>query len=611
MKSIYFLIWCSVLSFSTIYSQIVNEGVFKISPATTVTFQADYTNKNAAQHVSDGELYVQNNFVNNGQTSATSGATFFNNDSLNVQSISGTSTETQFYNLTIDNLSVVYQNMDVLVDNIFLINTGNSYTVLPAKKLTVTSVISNLAGNSGLILQSDSSGTASLIHHSDNVSATVERYISGAAEDWHFLSSPVENQTIANSNWVPSGTYGNGTGYDLYVWEESSSCWVYQLNTTGTPNWSTAHPQTNFIPGRGYLYSAQQLNPTSNFQGILNNGTVSYSTTANSAVDVNLTGFNLIGNPYASAIDWKATTGWTRSNLVDSGGGYDMWIWNATANNYGVFNSNGTIGTNGVTQYIGAMQGFFVRAASNANIAMTNDVRLHTGASYWLKTGQTKNSVNNPIKLKVKIASESNAGFDEVLFHFGHSNNTAGAAKLFSAFKNAPSVYTNMEAEKLSVKYLTDTIQNPSVPVCFQPGENGRFTLSFDAENGNFKYLFLEDKIQKTLHNLLENPQYIFNSSVNDASERFVLHFTSKNSVLEDNTLEAPIYYDGASIVIDLRLVDDVADVTVFDVLGKQLIHKNLEGQSIHRLSISSKNQLYLVTLKTKDKSLRKKIIVY
>lgn len=612
MKPHYFLIWCFVLlPFSTIYSQIVNEGIFMISNSTTVSFQEEYTNKDLSQHINNGELYLQNNFVNNGLTSATSGTTFFNNNSFINQTISGTSQEIEFFNLTINNSSIVFQNNNVIVGNIFLINAGNSYKISASKNLTVTSVTSNLAGNDGLVLQSNSSGTASIIHNSDDVPATVERYISGAAENWHFLSPPVENQIIANSNWVPSGTYGNGSGYDLYVWEESTSCWVYQLNTTAAQNWNTVHPQTNFIPGKGYLYAVQGLNPTNNFKGNLNNGSVSFPISANSIIDENLTGFNLIGNPYASAIDWKATSGWTRSNLVDSGGGYDMWIWNPATNNYGVFNSNGTVGTNGVTQYIGEMQGFFVRAATNANIVMTNDVRLHTGASYWMKTGQTKTSLNIITQLKVKIESQAGFGSDEVLFQFGHQNNAAGAAKLFSNNKNAPSIFTNLESEKLSVKYLTDITQNSSIPISFQSGENGQFTLSFDSENANFEYLFLEDKIQKTIYNLLENPIYTFDSDVKDAPNRFLLHFTSEKSIADDTTLSIPMYFDGTSIVIDLRLISDTTEIAIFDILGKQVMQKSLEGQRIHELAINSKSQLYFVTAKSQSKSLRKKIMVY
>lgn len=608
MKPLYFLLSCILLFCkSTIYSQIVNEGLFKISASTTVSFQNEYTNKATASFINNGDLHLEDNFINNGTITSISGTTFFNNSNSEVQFISGTAEEINFYNLTIENGSGVTQNVNLIVSNNLLINLANSLTVAPSIKLTVNGVISNLAGNDGLVLKSDNTGTASIIHNTDNISATVERYISGVAEDWHFLSSPVSNQAIAGSTWVPSGTYGNGTGYDLYVWDESTPCWVYQLNTTTAPNWPTVHPSSNFVTGKGYLYSVQQLNPTFDFKGTLNNGTISSPLTANSTSDENLIGFNLIGNPYPSAIDWKASSGWTRSNLLDSGGGYDMWVWNPAANNYGVFNSNGTTGTNNVTQYIPSMQGFFVRAETNANITMTNDIRLNSSTSYWMKT-DTNNIISN---LKVKIQSESGLGFDEVLLQFGHKKNSAGAVKLFSTITNAPSVFTTLETEKLSVKYLTNTSQNPFVKVHFQPGESGRYTFYVDTMSKTFKYLFLEDKIKKTISNLLESPKYSFDSTVNDLSDRFVLHFTPKKSIIDDNTLEAPIYYNGTFIVVDLRLITEVTEIIIFDVLGKQILHKNLDGQQIHQLSIGLKNQLYIVTAKNQYKMKIKKIIIY
>jgi hypothetical protein len=74
--------------------------------------------------------------------------------------------------------------------------------------------------------------------------------------------------------------------------------------------------------GRGYLYSTQALNPTKEF-GLLNNGNVSFPiTNTSSSADAVVRGFNLIGNPYPSSIDWKSGTGWLRTDLVVSGGGY-------------------------------------------------------------------------------------------------------------------------------------------------------------------------------------------------------------------------------------------------------------------------------------------------
>ena len=419
-----------------------------------------------------------------------------------------------------------------------MVNTSN-LTIAAAKKLTVTNDITNSVGTSGLVLKSTGDGTASLIHDTNNVPATVERYISGAAEDWHFLSTPVANQIIkpmtpTTPSWVPGGTYGNGTGYDLYIWDEKTPCWVYH-DGSSTPSWGSVHAQTHFIPGRGYLYSVQATNPTKEFKGNLNNGTVSYAVTAdcpcNDVDNTGLEGFNLIGNPYPSSIDWTASSGWTRANLVDSNGGFDMWIWNPVANNYGVFNSDGLTGsgTNGVTEHIAPMQGFFVRAASNANITMTNNIRLHDGASNWMKPDRTK--IHN---LKVQIASDSKLGSDEVLIQFGHASNNAGAAKLFSTVATAPSVYLTKGKEKLSVKYLTDTIDNPFVPLEFKPGKDGNYTLNInDFDSSNYVNVILEDKKTKIFHDLLAQPNYKFKSLLKDDSDRFVLHFTSKVTTVE------------------------------------------------------------------------------
>jgi hypothetical protein len=42
----------------------------------------------------------------------------------------------------------------------------------------------------------------SLIHNSDNVLATVQRFISGAKEDWHFLSSPFQSRDMVRLGFL-------------------------------------------------------------------------------------------------------------------------------------------------------------------------------------------------------------------------------------------------------------------------------------------------------------------------------------------------------------------------------------------------------------------------
>lgn len=509
--------------------------------------------------------------------------------------------------LTVKNNATATTVSDLALGANLLVSDTAKLNIGAGKKMTVSGSLSNTAGTSGLTLKSNATGTASLIHHSNNVPATVERYITGAKEDWHFLASPVSNQAIAGSAWVPIGSYGNGTGYDMYVWDESGICWVYQLNTTTVPHWPGVHPQTNFVPGRGYLYALQELNPTKSFAGNLNNGIINYPVTANGASDPLLKGFNLVGNPYPSSIDWKAAVGWNRSNLMESGGGYDMWIWNPAANNYGVFNSMGTVGTNEVTQYIAPMQGFFIRATANGSFGMTNEVRVHEGASNWMRTAHSKARPLPP--LKVRIDSKSGLGFDEVLMQFGTSQELPGTAKLRSTKKTAPSVYLPFQEKEYSVRFMTDTIQNPSVPLKFEAGADGNYTLSLAVDFGAFATVVLEDKKLKTTQNLLENPVYHFNARVKDAADRFVIHF--KQAALTAEELPIHVYYDGNDIVIDVSKIQEESTVVLYDLLGRNLMTKKLPGNRLHHLKVPSKGQVFVVKVSSGNLTINQKLIVY
>ena len=589
---------------------IANDNATTLNNAGTIILN---TLINAGVTQGNGTYTISGNFINTGTVAIddTNGTVSMNGTSAQIMTMSGA---TSFYNLIIDNaIGVTLSSTQTTITNNLTINSGKIFKIEAAKTLTVNGVIANSGGNAGFILESNVAGTASLIHTTVNVPATVKRYISGNAEDWHFLASPVSNQLIASSSWVPAGTYGNGTGYDLYVFDEPTPCWVYQLNTSPTstdenPNWPTVHPSANFVSGRGYLYSVQASNSTNQFAGNLNNGTISYAVTKNSTVDPLLIGFNLIGNPYPSAIDWKASTGWTRSNLMESGGGYDMWIWNPATNNYGVYNSLASTGTNGISNFIAPMQGFFVRADSNATINMTNDIRVHTNASNWLKPGSNKN-YKNPENIKVKITSQLGLGSDEVLLQFGAASNQAGAAKLYSTIKTAPSAYLSTGKGELTVRYLTNTTNNPIIPLAFKPGSDGNYTVSIDFDTAHYDFVVLEDTKTKTKHDLKDNPTYDFNATIEDAFERFLLHF--EEVPIGDNNLPIRIYYNGNKIVFDVSLIPDETAVTLFDTLGRKILEKKIRGKTIHYLPFNNKNQVFIVKAVSNGLSFISKIFVY
>ena len=300
--------------------------------------------------------------------------------------------------------------------------------------------------------------------------------------------------------------------------------------------------------------------------------------------------------------------------MVTAAGGYDMYIWNPAANNYGVFNSNGTTGTNSVTQYIAPTQGFFVRASTAGSITMGNAVRVNTGANNWMRVQAEKEN-----RLKVKIEAKDGAGFDEVLLQFGAQTNELGAMKLFSRTPTAPSAYLTVADKDLSVRYLTDVVANPTVSLSFKAGIDGNYAVSVDSKAANFPYLLLEDKKTKTIIDLNIKSTYEFKASVKDATDRFIIHFTPMNvtpevippATIETVKLAALIYYDGININVDLSSIDDMTDVRIFDISGRMLINKKVEGKMIHPFSMRIKNEVYIVVVSSAGRSVSRKVLVY
>ena len=585
----------STMQFSGSAVQLINTGVFK----NAAVYNLDVNNSNNV--VLSGNLRLLNNL-----TATTGLIDAFTNSPTVIYAGNTLQTieDNQFlgekiYNLTVDNLIGVNVNTNFTIENTLLINANKIVSVASLYQFTALGTISNNGGISGLILKSNAKGTASLIHNTDNVPATVERYVSGPTEGWHFLSAPVSNQVISGS-WLPMGSYGTGntatgTGFDLYVWDEPSFSFKYKLDTT-LIGWDSVHSRPNFVAGRGYLYSVQETNPTKAFIGNLNNGPVNYPITFTETLDpklVTLKGFNLVGNPYPSSIDWQAASGWDRTKLEVSGGGSDMWIWNPTANNYGVFNSASGVGTNSISRYIAPMQGYFVKAANNGNLIFDNSVRNHTGAGNWFKNTRIKNPV-----IRIAVESVAGNGADEALLQFGYSDSNQGTSKLFSHVSSAPSLYLSLDDKKYSVRYLTNTTENNAVPMEFKAGKEGVYKLVFNFDSKEFDFIQLEDRLLKTVTSVKPVSSYLFKSSMEDSVSRFVLHFTAAE-IATEKELNALVYMDGSQIAVDLKGINGQTEIKLFDISGKLILEKYLEGSVLTKLDLNLAPQILLVRLTT------------
>lgn len=369
----------------------------------------------------------------------------------------------------------------------------------------------------GMRIESSASGTGSVIHANTGVEASVQRYLPGGVNAWHMISAPVSGMTIASSGWNPGAI---GAPNDMYLWNEPSpGTWVNFKNQDGSggdPTFPAANGGGVFATSRGYIVNYNEANPTKEFVGPLHAGTVNVNLTVTPA-KADWTwraGWNLIGNPYASSLDFGEIT---TSGIL--------------AENYAhVYDPAFGSGAGGYVQVttISPGQGFFVKAAAGSGksvLALTHEAQAHGGA--FCKQGTS----GDDDRLVLRLSDGQN--FDETKVYVNEASVPAhdfyDATKLFSYNTLAPQLYTRIEEERpLVVNSIPAADEGVAIPLSARIKKTGLFTLSIVETAGELtgQPVILEDLFTKSYHQLDESP-YVFSSTEGDNADRFKLVFGS------------------------------------------------------------------------------------
>jgi hypothetical protein len=425
----------------------------------------------------------------------------------------------------------------------------------------------------------------------------------GASQSWHFLSSPVADQAIS-----PAFTTEPTASYDFFTWYEPTGAWVNFKNTTVYPTWTDANGSSNFVAGRGYLVEYLGANITKTFAGNLYNGAISYPLTKNGAGTYG--SYNLVGNPYPSAIDWKAATGWGRSSLVESGSGFTLYIWNDAVGGYGSFNSAGLSGSgsNGASQYIPAGQGFMVQTTASGELAMNNDVRAHAPQPFLKSTDAVSNI------LRMKVSGNSNTYTDEIVIEFGHQTASGGAEKMFGFYEAAPRLFT----VKTDGNYSIDFRGQPgavTIPVSFKAGYDGNYTLTANQIESftSWTVITLEDLQTAKSQNLMQNPDYGFSAKKTDGEARFLLHFGGAFGVDEkENGKFVDIYASGSSVCVSNNSGKPLnGKVFIYNMIGQQLMAQPIGNDPVTIINFNGVTGYYVVKVITTENACSGKVFIH
>jgi hypothetical protein len=69
------------------------------------------------------------------------------------------------------------------------------------------------------------------------------------------------------------------------------------------------------------------------------------------------------------------------------------------------------------------------------------------------------------------------------------------------------------------------------------------------------------------------------------------------------------VYMDGSDLAVDLKAVAEETEITLFDVSGKLLLRKDLDGLAVHKLKVNATTQILLVHLRNEKGVLNTKVI--
>ncbi|HET6992054.1 MAG TPA: hypothetical protein VFJ43_12050, partial [Bacteroidia bacterium] len=445
------------------------------------------------------------NWTNNGTFSPGTSGTVMCNGTV-AQTIGG-SALTTFRNLTIQNTAGASITRNEKLLGTLLLNSGIFTTT-----------------GYDFTLISNSSGTARIgqITGGDIVGNIImQRYIFSGPTQWRQLCGPVTSTTLQDWNddlvtsGFPGSDYPNMTFYSVATYNET----VPGVKEYGySPPTNVTNPLT---PKKGYFVYVGPLPVPVAVKGppVKMNQSFVVTRTVSSGGPTQ-DGWNMLGNPYPSTIDWDAA-GWTRTGTDNV-----LSIWNPANAQYAQY--VGGIGVNGGTKYIASSQAFWVHAiAANPAISITEAVKSSVDASFLHSAQQQQ--ANNLLSLTLT----GSMGADQSIVRFDPSATDTfdvnfDALKFASMDTTMPYLSSVMDsATDLAISTLPPLNSSITVPLHVVVGSSGNYTIRRDSisELPHSMCVILEDLMNGAITQLSQGASYSFYISDTTSAVRFLLHF--------------------------------------------------------------------------------------
>ena len=418
------------------------------------------------------------------------------------------------------------------------------------------------------------------------------------ADDWHFISSPVQGASLEDVISNTDLRTGSGTNVGIAIYDNSIRGWDY-YSTTASGTMGSAE-------GYALLVNSGDIF----FTGTMPIGPVDRSLTEGSD------GWNLIGNPYPSylAINNSAdATNFLDVNSSNLSSSYSsIYLWDALGTGVTVVNH----ATGSYDMYPG--QGFFVNVNSAGNsVSFTEEMQSHqTTGNFYRTTDSTPTivlAIENTGDVKtttLKYFDTTTAGLD-VGYDAG-----AFSAGAESAFKLNTHLVEDSQGIDFTLQCLsTQEYETSIIPLALKAEVGLEIVFSVEALNlpAGIK-VFLEDKTTNIFTRLdEENSEYIVTlTEAEKGIGRFYLHTNS--NVLKSNEINSDnisIYKTAPSKIRIVGLPQGKSTFKLFNVLGVSVKNTTFTVNGVFNIELPPLPAgIYIVQLENEFGIKIKKIIL-
>ncbi len=478
--------------------------------------------------------------------------------------------------------------------------------------------------------------TESLVMYNKNavITGIIEKNESSTlrnnAHDITYWTSSVENETIEN---VFSGVNPNR----IFYFDQTKSIVSDPDNDPDGTYWDVWQIANNsMIPGEGYAAEG----PTGetgihniSFSGAPNNGDIFYTLKGNFGDGDPDNDFNLIGNPYPSAIDidlFFETNAdyldpeaplnpeayfWTHTTEISNGNSGDF-----VSSDYATYNLTGGtgVGIDPPTSNIGSGQGFFVRAINPGEIEFNNSMRIVNKNQQFFKSNVSKKTIIEKDRIWLNLTTDQ-GGFNQILIGFD-KRATNGIDRGFDTTPlkrgNPIIFYSLIENKKFVIQGLSSFTNDQIIGLGMETKSAPRnFTISIAQLEGELKEtnVYLVDHELNIIHNLKLSDYQFEQIITGDFSSRFSLQFTNSALDVSEQSLENNFTISNSIEGLEIKGSKVISKIEVYDILGKLLIKNDPNKQNFILKTNNIKKGTLLIVRSTFTNGivLSKKTITY